>query len=86
MSAYRDKLENINSGREHGTLHFYHSFGRKIVKKYRKNGNKTKNWNLMNSNQYMWNPNEPKPEGIEPTFEEFITFVILTYTYLKISN
>ncbi|CAB3366458.1 Hypothetical predicted protein [Cloeon dipterum] len=35
LSAYRDKLENINVGLEHGVEYFYKSHGRKIVKKYR---------------------------------------------------
>ncbi|KAA0202305.1 hypothetical protein HAZT_HAZT007743 [Hyalella azteca] len=35
ISAYRDKLENINVGREHGVLHFHESYGKKIVHKYR---------------------------------------------------
>lgn len=36
LSAYRDKLENSTIGREHGTLHFYEKYGKKIVAKYRK--------------------------------------------------
>lgn len=72
LSAYRDKLENTNFGREHGTLHFYSAFGSKIVKKYRKNGNKTMTWDLLEPSQYLWNPNQPKPAGIEPTFREFV--------------
>lgn len=72
MSAYRDKLENTNYGQEHGTVHFYQKYGSKIVKKYRKNGNDTKTWELLKPNQYLWNPDHPKPAGIEPTFQEFV--------------
>ncbi|XP_059477556.1 carbohydrate sulfotransferase 11-like isoform X2 [Neocloeon triangulifer] len=35
LSAYRDKLENKNVGLEHGVQHFYTSYGKKIVQKYR---------------------------------------------------
>lgn len=35
LSAYRDKLENSTAGFEHGTMHFYKKYGRKIVAKYR---------------------------------------------------
>lgn len=40
LSAYRDKLENSTAGREHGTLHFYEKYGRKIVSKYRTGSSK----------------------------------------------
>jgi len=36
LSAYRDKLENSTAGLEHGTMHFYQKYGRKIVAKYRR--------------------------------------------------
>lgn len=42
LSAYRDKLENSTVGREHGTLHFYEKYGRKIVAKYRKSTEEVK--------------------------------------------
>jgi len=35
LSAFRDKLENKNIGLEHGVEHFYMSYGRKIVQKFR---------------------------------------------------
>ncbi|KAK6621259.1 hypothetical protein RUM43_011565 [Polyplax serrata] len=76
LSAYRDKLENTNEGLEHGSLHFYASFGSKIVRKYRKNGNLTKTWDLLKDSQYMWNPQHKKPAGVEPTFREFILYLI----------
>lgn len=38
LSAYRDKLENATAGLEHGTMHFYQKYGRKIVAKYRQSG------------------------------------------------
>ena len=38
LSAYRDKLSNSTINREHGTLHFYEKYGKKIVKKYRPKG------------------------------------------------
>ncbi|KAL0266501.1 UNVERIFIED_CONTAM: hypothetical protein PYX00_009018 [Menopon gallinae] len=76
LSAYRDKLENTNYGQEHGTIHFYKKFGRKIVKKYRENGNNTKAWELLKPSQYLWNPEVPKPAGVEPTFREFVRYLI----------
>ena len=73
VSAFRDKLENINIGREHGTLHFYEKYGKKIVKKYRQPGQE-----MHKYSQDMDNPKLPPPEGIEPTFEEFIKYLIDT--------
>jgi hypothetical protein len=40
LSAFRDKLENKNIGLEHGVEHFYMSYGRKIVQKYRNDSSK----------------------------------------------
>ncbi|KAK4029950.1 carbohydrate sulfotransferase 11 isoform X1 [Daphnia magna] len=60
LSAYRDKLENSTIGREHGTLHFYEKYGRKIVAKYRKATD---------------NQDETR---IEPTFAEFVSYLIDT--------
>lgn len=42
LSAYRDKLENSVTGREHGTLHFYRKYGAKIVRKYRSKSRESK--------------------------------------------
>ena len=56
LSAYRDKLENSTAGPEHGTVHFYQKYGRKIVEKYR----------------------IAKSSKIEPTFEEFVHYLIDT--------
>jgi hypothetical protein len=35
LSAYRDKLESRTEGLEHGTEHFYQTYGKQIVEKYR---------------------------------------------------
>lgn len=60
LSAYRDKLENSTAGREHGTVHFYEKYGKKIVAKYRPSSK---------ANTYSL---------IEPTFEEFVQYLIDT--------
>jgi len=36
LSAYRDKLEDSQRGSEHGTMHYYRKYGRKIVSEHRK--------------------------------------------------
>ena len=36
LSAYRDKLEDHRRGVQHGTLHYYRKYGRRIVSHYRK--------------------------------------------------
>ncbi|XP_008553630.1 carbohydrate sulfotransferase 11 isoform X1 [Microplitis demolitor] len=71
LSAYRDKLENSIAGREHGTLHFYRKYGRTIVKKYR-----DKNFTPPTENEFIRKENEPKPAGIEPTWKEFVNYLI----------
>lgn len=72
VSAYRDKLENLNIGQEHGVQHFYEAYGKKIVRKYRKVGaNHTRV--VLDSN-----PDLPPPRGIEPTFEEFVKYLTET--------
>ena len=58
LSAYRDKLEDSESGREHGTWHYYQQYGKAIVAKYRKN--------------------ELQTTRIEPTFAEFVEYLIHT--------
>ncbi|KAF2362900.1 Sulfotransferase [Trinorchestia longiramus] len=72
ISAYRDKLENINIGREHGVLHFYESYGKKIVHKYRQK-NETNNRVRVDEDSHL-----PGPSGIEPTFQEFVRYLINT--------
>lgn len=72
LSAYRDKLENSQIGREHGTLHFYNTYGQPIVSRYRQGGNKTNIRDILKPNQYYWDLSKPEPTGIEPTFEEFV--------------
>jgi hypothetical protein len=62
LSAYRDKLENSTIHREDGTLHFYEKYGRKIVAKYRGKSPKEQN----------------ASERIEPTFQEFVAYLINT--------
>lgn len=75
VSAYRDKLENINIGREHGVLHFYEKYGKKIVAKYRGEGKPPP---ANRYSQDMDDPSLPPPEGVEPTFEEFVRYIINT--------
>lgn len=72
LSAYRDKLENINHGWEHGTKHFYQAYGQKIVKKYRPGGSGTLSQDFLNPNDVLRDPKLPEPSGVEPTFQEFI--------------
>ncbi|KAJ4447123.1 hypothetical protein ANN_09123, partial [Periplaneta americana] len=76
LSAYRDKLENTNIGFEQGTAHFYRKYGRRIVAKYRPGGNKTRTQALLKPGQYLWDPDLPEPAGIEPTFKEFVKYLI----------
>ena len=35
LSAYRDKLEDSERGRHHGTYHYYQKYGKRIVAKHR---------------------------------------------------
>ncbi|KAK9508091.1 hypothetical protein O3M35_007828 [Rhynocoris fuscipes] len=76
LSAYRDKLENINTGWEHGTGHFYRKYGAKIVRKYRPGGNKS--IAVLKPGTYFWDQSKPKPAGIEPTFKEFVSYLLDT--------
>lgn len=78
LSAYRDKLENLRVRGIDGTHHFYTSYGRRIVEKYRPGGNLTNARDLLRPSQYYWNPNEQQPIGIEPTFKEFVRYLIST--------
>ncbi|XP_067009624.1 carbohydrate sulfotransferase 11 [Anabrus simplex] len=78
LSAYRDKLENMQAGQEHGTVHYYRKYGRRIVAKYRPGGNDTKTETLLRPDQYLWNPNQPRPAGVEPTFNEFVRYLLDT--------
>ncbi|KAK1117026.1 hypothetical protein K0M31_017074 [Melipona bicolor] len=73
LSAYRDKLENSVAGREHGTLHFYRKYGSKIVEKYRET-------NFTPPGEYLVirRKDVPLPAGIEPTFREFVQYLIHT--------
>ncbi|XP_061932413.1 carbohydrate sulfotransferase 11-like isoform X1 [Apis cerana] len=73
LSAYRDKLENSVAGREHGTLHFYQKYGSKIVEKYRE-----ANFTRPKRNQEIRQKGVPPPAGIEPTFREFVQYLIHT--------
>ncbi|KZC14001.1 Carbohydrate sulfotransferase 11 [Dufourea novaeangliae] len=73
LSAYRDKLENSVAGREHGTLHFYRKYGGKIVRKYR-----DKNFKRPRDDQVIRQQDLPQPAGIEPTFREFVQYLIST--------
>ncbi|KAL0109943.1 hypothetical protein PUN28_013528 [Cardiocondyla obscurior] len=73
LSAYRDKLENSVAGREHGTLHFYRKYGAKIVRKYRK-----KNFTKPRPDQIIQRKGVPPPIGVEPTFREFVSYMIET--------
>ncbi|XP_034195496.2 carbohydrate sulfotransferase 11 [Osmia lignaria lignaria] len=73
LSAYRDKLENSVAGREHGTLHFYRKYGGKIVEKYRE-----KNFTKPRDDQVIRRKDIPEPAGIEPTFKEFVQYLIDT--------
>lgn len=73
LSAYRDKLENSVAGREHGTLYFYEKYGSKIVRKYR-----DKNFIPPRDDQVVRRQGAPPPAGIEPTFREFVEYLIDT--------
>ncbi|RZF40956.1 hypothetical protein LSTR_LSTR013211 [Laodelphax striatellus] len=78
LSAYRDKLENVNVRTEHGSAHFYKSYGSKIVERFRVGGNKTKTQDILRPGTYYWQSNQPEPAGIEPTFLEFVRYLIST--------
>ncbi|KAK0081590.1 hypothetical protein PV325_011903 [Microctonus aethiopoides] len=73
LSAYRDKLENSVAGREHGTLHFYHKYGAAIVRKYR-----DRNFLPPSEDQVIRRKDVAKPAGIEPTWREFVDYLINT--------
>ncbi|XP_028047470.1 carbohydrate sulfotransferase 11 [Monomorium pharaonis] len=73
LSAYRDKLENSVAGREHGTLHFYRKYGTKIVRRYRK-----VNFTGPRPDQVIRREGVPPPAGVEPTFREFVDYLIGT--------
>ncbi|XP_058799283.1 carbohydrate sulfotransferase 11-like [Phymastichus coffea] len=73
LSAYRDKLENSVAGREHGSLHFYKRYGEAIVRKYR---DKTRA--MPSNNQVIRRLGIPEPAGIEPTWREFVEYLIHT--------
>ncbi|XP_043522351.1 carbohydrate sulfotransferase 8-like isoform X2 [Frieseomelitta varia] len=72
LSAYRDKLENSVAGREHGTLHFYRKYGSKIVEKYQTNFTPPEEYLVIRRKDV------PLPAGIEPTFREFVQYLIHT--------
>ncbi|XP_043215528.1 carbohydrate sulfotransferase 11-like isoform X3 [Amphibalanus amphitrite] len=90
ISAYRDKLENIRVGLEHGTEHFYKKYGRRIVEKYRRKGSGAlgRGWDALNVmreviNRVAFQPGHGDDErvpplGIEPTFAEFVQYLIDT--------
>ncbi|KAK2580455.1 hypothetical protein KPH14_006197 [Odynerus spinipes] len=73
LSAYRDKLENSVIGHEHGTLHFYQKYGAEIVRKYR-----GKHFVKPEADQVIRKEGIPPPAGIEPTFREFVEYLINT--------
>lgn len=75
VSAFRDKLENTNIGKENGVDHFYQKYGRKIVAKYRPAGEGPPK---IRYSQDMDDPSIPAPKGIEPTFSEFVKYLIDT--------
>ncbi|XP_063241606.1 carbohydrate sulfotransferase 13-like [Bacillus rossius redtenbacheri] len=75
LAAYRDKLENSSTGREHGTLHYYRRYGRRVVSRYRKGGNATRTWDLLRADQYLWPAGGPRAAGVEPTFLEFVRYL-----------
>ncbi|KAF0298912.1 hypothetical protein FJT64_003772 [Amphibalanus amphitrite] len=90
ISAYRDKLENIRVGLQHGTEHFYKKYGRRIVEKYRRKGAGVlgRGWDALNVmreviNRVAFQPGHGDDErvpplGIEPTFGEFVQYLIDT--------
>ncbi|KYN01937.1 Carbohydrate sulfotransferase 8 [Cyphomyrmex costatus] len=81
LSAYRDKLENSIAGREHGTLHFYRKYGAKIVQKYRSyefDKFLEENFTEPRLNQVIRREGVPPPAGVEPTFQEFVEYMIET--------
>ncbi|XP_011315535.1 carbohydrate sulfotransferase 11 [Fopius arisanus] len=73
LSAYRDKLENSVARREHGTLHFYRKYGSKIVEKYRDDS-----FIPPGEEQVIHREGVPRPAGIEPTWREFVEYLIDT--------
>ncbi|KAK4326838.1 hypothetical protein Pmani_002670 [Petrolisthes manimaculis] len=75
VSAFRDKLENTNVGKEHGVDHYHRKYGRKIVARYRKGGENA----APPANRYSQDMDDrtiPRPKGIEPTFPEFVRYLI----------
>ena len=74
VSAYRDKLENTNTGIENGVLHYYQKYGKKIVQKYRHSSSDSNFTHIP----IVQNPSLPAPKGIEPTFREFVRYLIDT--------
>ncbi|XP_063982776.1 carbohydrate sulfotransferase 11-like isoform X1 [Diachasmimorpha longicaudata] len=73
LSAYRDKLENSMAGREHGTLHFYRKYGATIVQKYRDDS-----FIPPREDQVIHREGVSRPTGIEPTWREFVEYLIDT--------
>ncbi|XP_014210098.1 carbohydrate sulfotransferase 11-like [Copidosoma floridanum] len=73
LSAYRDKLENSVAGREHGSLHFYKKYGSSIVRKYHDDSQPK-----PRSDQVIRKLGVPEPAGIEPTWREFVDYLINT--------
>ncbi|XP_015126739.1 carbohydrate sulfotransferase 11 [Diachasma alloeum] len=73
LSAYRDKLENSVAGREHGTLHFYRKYGATIVQKYRDDS-----FIPPREDQVIHREGVSRPTGIEPTWREFVEYLIDT--------
>ncbi|XP_043471621.1 carbohydrate sulfotransferase 11-like [Leptopilina heterotoma] len=67
LSAYRDKLENTLAGREN----FQEEYGTIIVQNYRDPKNP-----VIRANQVIKMKDAPEPAGVEPTFREFIDYVI----------
>jgi len=90
LSAYRDKLENIRVGLQHGTEHFYQKYGRRIVEKYRHKsaGAIAKTWDALGVLREVvsrlalrpgaGDDEKVPPLGIEPTFSEFVQYLIGT--------
>ncbi|XP_037068282.1 carbohydrate sulfotransferase 11-like [Pollicipes pollicipes] len=90
LSAYRDKLENIRVGLEHGTEHFYQKYGRRIVEKYRHGAvaPRAKHWDTFGVLKEVvkrvafrsgdGDDESVPPLGIEPTFAEFVQYLIDT--------
>uniref|UniRef100_A0A2P2HZ57 Carbohydrate sulfotransferase n=2 Tax=Hirondellea gigas TaxID=1518452 RepID=A0A2P2HZ57_9CRUS len=77
VSAYRDKLENLNTGQEHGAKYFYEAYGKKIVQKYRTSAS------YNNRTRVRLDTGGPAPEGVEPTFNEFVQYLLHTDLVLR---